>query len=70
MTFLLHYKDTDKAGEDGDFKKKVDRIEHLDQFIPQVLALRPDVLLSLETTLLPPFCNSPFLASFASSPLL
>ncbi|HOA98550.1 MAG TPA: 2,3-bisphosphoglycerate-independent phosphoglycerate mutase [Candidatus Atribacteria bacterium] len=42
--FFLHYKDTDKAGEDGDFKKKVDRIEHLDQFIPQVLALRPDVL--------------------------
>ena len=42
--FFLHYKDTDKAGEDGDFARKVKCIEYLDQFIPQILALDPGVL--------------------------
>ncbi len=42
--FFLHYKDTDKAGEDGDFAKKVKCIEYLDTFIPRILALQPDVL--------------------------
>jgi len=40
----LHYKYTDKAGEDGDFLRKVKYIEELDQFIPQILAFKPDVL--------------------------
>ncbi len=42
--FYLHFKDTDKAGEDGDFLKKVDRIEYFDKFVPTLLSLKPDVL--------------------------
>ncbi len=42
--FYLHFKDTDKAGEDGDFMKKVDRIEYFDKFVPTLLSLKPDVL--------------------------
>ncbi len=39
----LHFKDTDKAGEDGNFEKKVNVIEKLDTFIPELLDLGPDV---------------------------
>jgi 2,3-bisphosphoglycerate-independent phosphoglycerate mutase len=42
--FFVHYKDTDKAGEDGDFDAKVAALERFDGFVPQVRALRPDVL--------------------------
>ncbi|HEY7650586.1 MAG TPA: 2,3-bisphosphoglycerate-independent phosphoglycerate mutase [Methylomirabilota bacterium] len=42
--FFLHYKDTDKAGEDGDFAAKVAALERLDAFVPEIEALRPDVL--------------------------
>ncbi|HVQ75431.1 MAG TPA: 2,3-bisphosphoglycerate-independent phosphoglycerate mutase [Candidatus Binatia bacterium] len=42
--FFLHYKDTDKAGEDGDFDGKVRALEAFDAALPRVLALRPDVL--------------------------
>ena len=41
---FLHYKDTDKAGEDGDFPGKVAALERLDAFIPAIEALEPDVL--------------------------
>jgi 2,3-bisphosphoglycerate-independent phosphoglycerate mutase len=42
--FFLHYKETDKAGEDGDFGGKVSALERLDAFVPEILSLRPDVL--------------------------
>lgn len=43
--FFLHFKYTDSTGEDGNFAAKVERIEQLDQEIPRVRALNPDVLI-------------------------
>jgi 2,3-bisphosphoglycerate-independent phosphoglycerate mutase len=42
--FFVHYKYTDSRGEDGDFAGKVKEIEKVDQGIPQILELKPDVL--------------------------
>ncbi len=42
--FFVHFKWTDKAGEDGDFLKKVHYIEEFDSYLPEVLKLKPDVL--------------------------
>jgi 2,3-bisphosphoglycerate-independent phosphoglycerate mutase len=42
--FFVHYKDTDKAGEDGDFNAKVEALERFDGFIPAIRDLGPDVL--------------------------
>ena len=42
--FFLHYKDTDSAGEDGDFRRKCDAIEAFDQAVPELVALGPDVI--------------------------
>jgi 2,3-bisphosphoglycerate-independent phosphoglycerate mutase len=41
--FFLHYKDTDKAGEDGDFAAKVQALERLDGFVPEIRDLGPNV---------------------------
>ncbi len=43
--FFLHIKKIDSAGEDGDFNAKVAKIEEFDRFLPQILALRPDVII-------------------------
>jgi len=41
---FVHFKDTDKAGEDGDFDRKVELIERFDEeVVPQLLRLKPDV---------------------------
>ena len=42
--FFVHAKTPDKTGEDGNFDAKVAAIEELDQVIPRILALKPDVL--------------------------
>jgi 2,3-bisphosphoglycerate-independent phosphoglycerate mutase len=42
--FFIHVKGTDQAGEDGDFDAKVATIEAVDQALPALLALKPDVL--------------------------
>ena len=41
---FLHVKGTDMAGEDGDFDAKVAVIEAVDDALPQLVALEPDVL--------------------------
>jgi 2,3-bisphosphoglycerate-independent phosphoglycerate mutase len=43
--FFVHYKYTDAAGEDGDFERKVSRIEEVDAAIPGIVELGPDVLI-------------------------
>ncbi|MCE7982946.1 MAG: 2,3-bisphosphoglycerate-independent phosphoglycerate mutase [Caldilinea sp. CFX5] len=43
--FFVHIKKTDSAGEDGDFERKVAVIEAVDEQIPHLLGLQPDVLL-------------------------
>jgi 2,3-bisphosphoglycerate-independent phosphoglycerate mutase len=42
--FYIHIKKTDSYGEDGDFDQKVHIIEQVDTFIPQMMALNPDVV--------------------------
>ncbi|WP_041083428.1 2,3-bisphosphoglycerate-independent phosphoglycerate mutase [Thermotoga profunda] len=42
--FYFHVKKTDSYGEDGDFDSKVHVIEEVDGLIPQLLSLKPDVL--------------------------
>ena len=41
---FVHFKAVDSRGEDGDFAAKVAAIEAIDKLIPQVEALKPDVL--------------------------
>jgi 2,3-bisphosphoglycerate-independent phosphoglycerate mutase len=42
--FFIHIKGTDMAGEDGDYAAKVAVIEEVDRALPDLLALKPDVL--------------------------
>jgi 2,3-bisphosphoglycerate-independent phosphoglycerate mutase len=43
--FFFHVKKTDSAGEDGNFDAKVKVIEEVDAIIPEILALKPNVLI-------------------------
>ena len=43
--FYLHVKNTDIAGEDGDFFRKVSIIEEVDGLMPRLMALKPDVVI-------------------------
>ena len=43
--FFIHIKKTDSMGEDGNFEGKVKIIESVDQALPDLLALNPDVLI-------------------------
>jgi 2,3-bisphosphoglycerate-independent phosphoglycerate mutase len=42
--FFFHVKKTDSNGEDGNFAGKVAVIEHVDELLPQIVGLRPNVL--------------------------
>ena len=42
--FFVHVKKVDSAGEDGNFEGKRDKIAEVDRFLPEILALNPDVL--------------------------
>jgi 2,3-bisphosphoglycerate-independent phosphoglycerate mutase len=41
---MVHLKKTDSADEDGDSHRKVSVIEHVDELVPQLAALKPNVL--------------------------
>ena len=43
--FFLHIKGTDSAGEDGDFERKVRIIEQVDDALPNLITLEPDVFI-------------------------
>lgn len=43
--FFVHIKKTDSKGEDGDFEGKAKIIEGVDQALPHLLDLKPDVLI-------------------------
>ena len=43
--FFIHYKPADAAGEDGDFDAKVKTLEDLDELIPRLRNLNPDVFM-------------------------
>jgi 2,3-bisphosphoglycerate-independent phosphoglycerate mutase len=42
--FFIHYKYTDKAGEDGDFVAKMKAIEYFDAALPALFQKKPDVI--------------------------
>ena len=43
--FFVHFKNTDARGEDGDFQGKVQAIEELNDALPNLLSLDPEVLI-------------------------
>ena len=43
--FFVHFKNTDARGEDGNFRAKIQAIEELDDALPSLLSLDPEVLI-------------------------
>ena len=43
--FFIHFKSTDSRGEDGNFEAKVHAIEEVDDALPNLVKLNPDVLI-------------------------
>jgi len=43
--FFVHIKKVDSYGEDGNFQAKAKKIEEFDSYLPEFLALKPDVLI-------------------------
>jgi len=43
--FFVHYKHTDAAGEDGDYERKMEKIEEVDAAIGALAEMEPDVLM-------------------------
>ena len=43
--FFVHVKKVDSYGEDGNFEAKRDKISEVDKFLPEIMALAPDVLI-------------------------
>jgi len=43
--FFMHIKKTDSNGEDGNFDGKVAKIEQFDSMLPDILSLKPEVLI-------------------------
>jgi 2,3-bisphosphoglycerate-independent phosphoglycerate mutase len=43
--FFVHIKKVDSYGEDGNFEAKANKIAEMDTFMPEILALKPDVLI-------------------------
>ena len=43
--FFIHVKETDTAGEDGNFERKARVIEEVDAALPRLTALNPDVII-------------------------
>jgi 2,3-bisphosphoglycerate-independent phosphoglycerate mutase len=42
--FFLHIKESDSAGEDGDFDRKIAVIEEVDSLLPKITGLKPEVI--------------------------
>ncbi|MCS7281544.1 MAG: 2,3-bisphosphoglycerate-independent phosphoglycerate mutase [Desulfobacterota bacterium] len=42
--FFIHVKETDTAGEDGNFEEKTKVIEEVDKLVPEIWELKPDVM--------------------------
>jgi len=43
--FFMHVKKIDSYGEDGNFEGKASKISEFDTFLPEILALKPDVVI-------------------------
>lgn len=56
--FFVHFKYTDSTGEDGNFEAKVEQTEKFDTLIPQVMELKPDVVIVTGDHSTPAFLKS------------